>query len=1081
MTGNHNITLDDAELLFGTRMGLVCGASITGKGNLFDRLNTLIAKQFDVHQGENYITTIQNALDKGVPRQDIISAATKHISKSPKSDVISRLASLKWSAALILTLDENFTDEFSRASNKNAVGGSVTQVNEFPKSIPPSTLPVFQLLGSIDKEGCVLSKLDYRLKKPSWRYATRDFMDRVKEAPIVLLGVNAWEDALLDLLSEMLSNTKTTPTAFLFLKPEFDDAQRRHIKELLNERCQLGYIDATASELVNRLKTAAKARYSPQLVFASSQNEYDKLEPYSDIAVVVNSQLKAKIKANETTQLLDLLFSPNLARWEPFSHNLDFKRSLNNQIFDGVTRQLPSSTSYNTHVIIGNTASGKTTLVKRLAYDLAQKNYFVLWFKPTLFPNATALLNQLFRQVYQLLNKSKQKAYFFVDDILGLGSISLNNIIRAAQTTNIDGNFILSARTVDWKTSDLNQYSNDLLIAKEFVLPDGFDAQELQALPNYLVSLKVASNKSEADKDIKRFSTGLAGDTLGLLYWLIPNTRQYIESGIKDEFNRLKVRAGLSNVIIGGINRTTDFLRRAYAFVAVADHYKTPLPMEVLVSALGVTYGEWIEAIGKDGPAWGLLYGEPSINDDTTCYRPRNSIITNTLIESINGGKLAHSGEVNLLLDLIKGCDGTNSIYREFCVSILVPHTKIQHLNYIDGLSLYDAALNALPQEDRTLKHQKGLWIKNKGNDPLLAAEVMIEALRSSSYPYTSRGEADEHIHTSVAAAFLEAADSGKLDVEDAKYKIIEHLDKARSSTFFNTNAVHVQANTILRLMPKLAGIDSADTLQLLNQALLSVDSTLSIIRHPYAGKLNRPDKDIEMLEKISGEIFGQVATIDELELRAEELWHDYGRQDGFVISARRRHYLARHKDTGTAYNEAFKYCKQLIDMISLKGNSVSADLYAVATDVYFGWNINRVNKTNSPRTIDWNILLEYCKGTLSSERYNSDPLYKFISALALAHLKDWDTADAIFSQIRKLPLPAKHAHKIRAALLDTDGTLKKWQGEITGGRNYKYAKVSLLTPDFNLSTYDRWPNVGETVHFYIGFSFFGPLGVMHL
>ena len=1081
MTGNRNITLDDAELLFGTRMGLVCGANVTGRENLFEQLNTLFASQFEVKQGDNYTATVQNALDKGVLRQDVMKAAAKYISKAPKSDVIARLASLKWSAALTLTLDEHFSDEFSRASNKNAVGGNVTQVNEFPKSIPPYTLPVFQLLGSLDKEGCVLSKSDYRSKKSSWRYATRDFIDKIKDAPVVLLGVNAWEDALLDLLSEMLSNSKTIPTAFLFLRSEFDDAQRRHIEELLSEKCQLGYIDASVIELVNRLKTAAKARYSPPLIFASGQNEYEKLEPYSDIAVVVNSQLKAKIKANETTQLLDLLFSPNLARWEPFNHNLDFKRSLTNQVFDSVTKQLPSNANYSTHVIIGSTASGKTTLIKRLAYDLAQKNHFVLWFKPTLFPNATALLNQLFKQAYHHVNKSKQKAYFFVDDIHGLGSISLINIVRAAQTTNIDGTFVLSARTVDWKTSDMNQYNNDLSIAKEYVLPDGFDAQELRALPNYLVSLKIVPNKTEADKDIRRFSTGMAGDTLGLLYWLIPNTRQYIESGIKDEFDRLKVRAGLSSVIIGGFNRTTDFLRRAYAFVAVADHYKTPLPMEVLVSALDVTYGEWIDAIGKDGPAWGLLYGEPSTNDDTTCYRPRNSIITKTLIESINGGKLAHSGEVNLLLELIKGCDGTNNIYREFCVSILVPYAKIQHLSYVDGLSLYDAALNALPQEDRTLKHQKGLWIKNKGNDPLFAAEVMIEALRSSSYPYTSRGEADEHIHTSVAAAFLEAADSGKLDVEDAKYKIIEHLDKARSSTFFNANAVHVQANTILRLMPKLAGIDSADTLQLLNQALLSVDSTLSIIRNPYVGRLNRPDKDIELLEEISGKIFGQVATIDELELRAEELWNNYGRQDGFIIAARRRHYFARHKDTGTAYNEAFAYCKHLINIINAKGSSVSPDLYAVATDIYFGWNINRINKKNTPRTIDWDILLEYCKGALSSERYNSDPLYKFISAIALAHLKDWDTADAIFSQIRKMPLPAKYAHKIRATLLDDDGTAKQWQGEITGGKNHKYAKVSLLKPDFNLSTYDRWPNVGEIVHFYIGFSFLGPMGVMQL
>ena len=75
------------------------------------------------------------------------------------------------------------------------------------------------------------------------------------------------------------------------------------------------------------------------------------------------------------------------------------------------------------------------------------------------------------------------------------------------------------------------------------------------------------------------------------------------------------------------------------------------------------------------------------------------------------------------------------------------------------GCRYHNAALGALPLPDRTFIHQKGLWMKDKANDPLLAKSVLEEALVTEVYPYTERGEAEEHIHTSIAATLLDAAD----------------------------------------------------------------------------------------------------------------------------------------------------------------------------------------------------------------------------------------------------------------------------------------------------------------------------------
>ena len=194
--------------------------------------------------------------------------------------------------------------------------------------------------------------------------------------------------------------------------------------------------------------------------------------------------------------------------------------------------------------------------------------------------------------------------------------------------------------------------------------------------------------------------------------------------------------------------------------------YRTPVPVEVLVSALNVSYHEWMDAVCEKGPAWGLLYAEYLPDGTTTSYRPRNYVVTRTLVDTINGGRLGRSGEVEHLLTLFRACTGTSLVYREYCVGMLVPRTKLAHLDYADGLQLYDTALAALPLDDRTLKHQKGLWIKDKGNDPLLAKSVLESALAAKSYPYTDRVEADEHIHTSLAATILDLVDQGNADLD---------------------------------------------------------------------------------------------------------------------------------------------------------------------------------------------------------------------------------------------------------------------------------------------------------------------------
>ena len=1075
----QKISIDDAETLLRGRMGLIFGPGITLTGEFYKILAGHLASKWGGQAEQTYIRNAQQALDTGASADEVKTVIRDFAKAQSIFGRLDRIAALKWSAALSLTLDTAFEIELSRACERRTSGFMPAQVVQFPQPLPSKVIPVFKLMGCVE-QNLVFSDITYAARRPTWRYAVQEFADRIQDSPVVCIGLEGCQWLFWDLLSQMLSEPKTNLRPLILIESEFNSKDRASLIELTQGRTHIVFVTAPLADLISRIKDAETGGSTQLLPLQKSQSELDRLAPFQDIVALVNSQLSSPIGSGERAQLLDLLFSPALPRWDPFYHKLDFRRSIENQILDAVLKPGRAGRRLPVFSIMGSAASGKTTVAKRIAFDLASKGNLVFWVRRTFYPNVQAMLNQFFEVLAGIADK-KKRIFIFVDDPLGLGSVSMQNIATSAQNHGVKCTFIVVARASDWSTHEPDEITGALDLQIDFRLSDQFDTQELASLPNYLVALQICPDKKAAQVELSNSPSRMTADTLGLLYWLLPKTRRTIEASVQEEFFRLGERAGLSRVIIGAYNKTSTFLRQAYAMAAVCDHYHVPVPVEVLVSALNVSYQEWMESIGKGGPAWGLLYGEPSADGQTICYRPRNSIVTRILIETINGGKLARAGEVEQLLKLFRACTGTSPVYREFCISILVPRTKLSHLTYADGLQLYDAALSALPVEDRTLKHQKGLWIKDKGDDPILAKSILESALAAKSYPYADRVEADEHIHTSIAATILDAADQSKIDLDEAMVDILQHLDHARSDAFFNPRAVHVQANLMLRLVSRLKEQDSADTYNLLNQAIDDVDSALLVLKNPLRDIRDHQSKDIEFLEDVSGKIYQRILPLGELNANADELWKQFKRQEGFVIAARKLYNIAREKSSGTAYNEAFAYCRKIIDLVQAESQPPSGDLCAVAVCIYYEWNVNRYDKKSADRQIDWVMLYELSSAVLRSHRYAGDPFYKFVCALALAQQGKWPDAEPLFAQTRRARIPNEQLYEPRAVLLDSAGVRKHVQGIITGGEGKYYLRPDDIDRDFFLSRNEHWPRQDEIAYAYITFSFAGPLAVQSI
>ena len=241
-----------------------------------------------------------------------------------------------------------------------------------------------------------------------------------------------------------------------------------------------------------------------------------------------------------------------------------------------------------------------------------------------------------------------------MDDPIGFGSLSPGEVVVAAKSSNVKMILVLGVRTSEWGVWKREEIVGGLTIGIQEELPDALDETEWNALADYLVVLGVSRGRPEARAALADVRSHSAQDTLSLLYWLLPETRVGIASSVRDEYHRLGDIAGLTKAILGTVNQSTHILKTAYEMVAVADHYRASIPIEVLVSALGIPYDAWVNSTRPNSAAWGLFYSEESMDGQTVFYRTRNSIITRMIVEALNGGMSGHTGELRVMTKLLR-------------------------------------------------------------------------------------------------------------------------------------------------------------------------------------------------------------------------------------------------------------------------------------------------------------------------------------------------------------------------------------------------------------------------------------------
>ncbi len=1083
-TTPKHIALNELPATLQNRAGLVVGPAVTLPATAFGELSAHLADRYQVPRGDSFLETADHVLDSTDPDPPLPEAISEFFASSQHPSVTIRGAIPRWAAVLSLTLDSAFENALRAAEARRPVSRNVTVATDFGQTLPPRTLPVLKLLGSLESGDFVHSSASYRRRRTQWPTAARIFSDRLKGGPVLIIGFEAARAFLYDLLATPAEPPITPAT---ILVPENEEyANDPQIPRLLDGRSAIFFVDATPEDLLSQTADMQRSGQQRTLPYPTTHlGRQADFSEFSGLATVVNDHLTSSIEASERNRLHELLFAPTQPNWDPYVHALDFRRTVTSDIMDDTlllaSTRTPGSSAC---AVIGGSASGKTVLLKRLAFDLASREALVVWLSPWFYQDTQNVLTKFFQQLLDAFPSRKfHRPIVVMDDPLAFGATTPADVLAAATSVELSIVLLIGVRSVDWGIRDDVELIGSAPLMGRFDLPDRLDEAEEAALGAYLVTLGIYANASAASRAVKESLSRYTRDILSVLYWLIPATRHAITQSVRDEYFRLGDSAAIAQIVVGRYRESGHLLKRAYEFAATAARYRTPLPIEVLVSALDVPYGDWLEAASPDAPAWGLLYPDSPECADTLYYRPRNAVVTEVVLEALNGGKLARGGELAALEALLSACTGSHPEYREFCTRALVPNSKLDGLTYGEGLRLYDMAVNALPLEDRTLLHHKGLWIKNRGKQPALAKVVLTEALHAKSYPYSTKVEPDQHIFTSLAANELDAIDAGIVSVDDGQASVRKYLHKARSSSFFNARAVHVGARLITQLLQRTAKkLSVGDRYRVANEALKDVDQTLWSLDSSNQGAVGvATADDVMMLESQRGELFATVGGEDDVSDVARGLWESHRNQEGFVLAARVLYGRAVQSDKGTLFKGAHSYCQERIRAVKECGVEPAPGLYEVALLNYYHWQVGRQTPGRTiERDIDWELVVEYSEAVLGAPGFEPLPhLYRYLRAVAAVHLGDWTAASAIWAGLRRSGMPRHLLMEHRDYLLDDRGVARVVQGTVTEAGQRRFLMVTEFGQDFHLDRGRRWPRSGMIAHAHIVFSFAGPTAVL--
>jgi len=898
---------------------------------------------------------------------------------------------------------------------------------------------LFKLMGSADiphgQEGdMVLSRKQYNenlIKRGRYLEQLRDCL---LKSTVIIMGYSGYDRLLFDVIEKTIEDRTPdkVPYSFMIIRKDSlssKEASRLGLKKIVPVYSSM---QDFLKYVIENKPAVSKAVVIPATYYRTISVETAKIsmgemdfDNYSEDFEIINDE---EIDAPSGDK--GLFFKAVNRSWGAFKEDWDFKRDVYSDIKKRVLLELAKTDPHDNVAltITGSPGSGKSTTLRRLAYDVYCSHCPVIILNehtskidPRQIDSFITYVNHKFDEAIGGKGHKAIKPLILVNDAPSL-LIDASKIVQDLRSRSRSALVVVEGRTGEWHEAWLTGGSASST-KNTFIQKDMMGPNEINRFLKYLEE-KLDTHFSVEDIQDKCESSFFAS-----IYMAIDLTHR-----------------PLNEIIRGLYKDLPQDVKKVYEIICCVHQFGRAIPQLLLTRYLDCSTVNQLYEILTAKTKDAILEDEDEFGN--IFFRSQHRIIAKKTVEFFFGDP---ARQLDLLEELISKANLNARSERELIERLLVHDIRESILSFRQKQELYKKACEK--QEIRSVIHHWGLLEMDNGN--LGEAKTLLErALRTTETFRPFKGESDRNILTSLGVVHSRIALSVYRDDPETALKNIEFAESyfQRAKITGPPGGEHpygAHAKMLFDLASFTA--DETDKMSYLSSALQIVDN---------AKKKGIARKDTSYLDEIELQIWATLNNKEKLYEAIEAIAEKRNSAKGYYLYARFLTRAGGVKNNQEAYSiltEGLKRFPDDQDCAALR-IELFLDLYPRDKKQLYSLLSTYADQTDYPQ-----ISLLFEAATLAIQ------MGYFTVGLK------W------YQKLEHLSRNEEDRFEIRKYLLDDNGTRKLLKGQIV-------KIISQYNGEIRCETLPEYPrnirfrpiglplNDGDTVVFNLGFSLVDPV-----
>ncbi|MFH1249496.1 MAG: SIR2 family protein [bacterium] len=872
---------------------LFLGAGVTceSDGPTGKQLTEMIKGEFpNVNQSLNDLIDVCQDVIETPPysRKDLENFIIKKLESLQPSFSHKSLTLYDWTAIFTTNYDDLIELSY-RISEKRLKPCEIIYTENFSTNpADRSKVKLFKIMGSIksvegESGNMVLSRSDYHKALIRRRKYFKILFDFLKSGPIVFIGYSFCDRIVFDVLydiKEIWGEDRLPWSYALFDKlPATSEKQNFQFssRKIIPIECSFKNFVGLLSDQIKPIEKVKEKIFTIDYKKSKLKIKYDDAKQYSEyFHILYNENFNVEKCEKEN------FFMDDYKSWYPFLEGWDFQRdvyidkgysrianarNITGCIKDQIVNELKTSEIEKNKIILikGMPGVGKTTLLKRIAFDFQEKGVspiifikeFRINFDYKLLDSFISDINRQYDEIQQdNVHVNPIKPIIIIDD----ASSYIRHVHRLKDYLTSRGRSVLiiaADRSNEWDTIYNKKYFFNLPIENIYEINETLSTTEKTAIIKHFFSLDYIPSLSSHWENIieKNYECSF----FATIYSIVHPSRKPLDIVIKDQYQKLN-----------------EISKRAFRYICSFHQFNLPINMELLVRALKCNYTDFISDVINNNCSKVIF----EIQDDigNIFYKSHHRIIADKTVKNFFGDpELLKS----IYLEIFSETLLTNKIERDICEKLLIehigPNAKTQIFTPTQQKELFKSICEN--NKIRSLIHHWGLIELDDENyiegERLL--KLALETPKDSIESY--RSESDQNILTSLGNLYSKKGISELKNNEIEKSRISFELaescfKEAKHGDFPNSYAYHAHALMYIKKAEKKS--DFAEKTDLLGSAL-------AIIR---TAENNLNEDELQILYELESNIWIIIGDDKNINSVLEKIRDQYNSPRGYYLCA---------------------------------------------------------------------------------------------------------------------------------------------------------------------------------------------------